>query len=69
MKTLTTLFKNNVREYGMLIALIVIMVFFQFQTGGILFKPVNIETSLILSVLAFDNWPSIFPVAINKKSS
>jgi putative multiple sugar transport system permease protein len=47
MKTLTTLFKNNVREYGMLIALIVVMVFFQFQTSGILFKPVNI-TNLVL---------------------
>jgi putative multiple sugar transport system permease protein len=47
MKTLTTLFKNNVREYGMLIALIVVMLFFQFQTNGILFKPVNI-TNLVL---------------------
>ena len=47
MKTLTTLFRNNIREYGMLIALIAIMVFFQFQTGGILFKPVNI-TNLVL---------------------
>jgi putative multiple sugar transport system permease protein len=47
MKTLATLFKNNVREYGMLIALIVVMLFFQFQTNGILFKPVNI-TNLVL---------------------
>ena len=47
MKTLTTLFKNNVREYGMLIALIVIMAFFQYQTGGILMKPINI-TNLVL---------------------
>ena len=47
MKTLSTLFRNNIREYGMLIALIVIMLFFQFQTGGILFKPVNI-TNLVL---------------------
>jgi len=47
MKTLSTLFRNNVREYGMLIALIAIMVFFQFKTGGILFKPVNI-TNLVL---------------------
>jgi putative multiple sugar transport system permease protein len=46
MKTLTTLFKNNVREYGMLIALIAVMLFFQIQTG-ILFKPVNI-TNLVL---------------------
>ncbi|HXD10349.1 MAG TPA: hypothetical protein VN653_09830, partial [Anaerolineales bacterium] len=47
MKTLTTLFRNNIREYGMLIALIAVMVFFQWQTGGILFKPVNI-TNLVL---------------------
>lgn len=47
MKTLTTLFKNNIREYGMLIALIVVMLYFQFQTGGILFRPVNI-TNLVL---------------------
>ena len=47
MKTLSTLFRNNIREYGMLIALLAIMVFFQFQTGGILFKPVNI-TNLVL---------------------
>lgn len=47
MKTLSTLFKNNVREYGMLIALIAVMVFFQVQTNGVLMKPVNI-TNLVL---------------------
>ena len=47
MKTLSTLFKSNVREYGMLIALIAIMIFFQYTTNGILFKPVNI-TNLVL---------------------
>ena len=47
MKTLSTLFKNNVREYGMLIALIAVMVFFQVQTKGVLMKPVNI-TNLVL---------------------
>ncbi len=47
MKTLATLFRNNIREYGMLIALIAVMLFFQVQTGGILFKPVNI-TNLVL---------------------
>ncbi|MCL4271645.1 MAG: sugar ABC transporter permease [Anaerolineales bacterium] len=47
MKTLTTLFRNNIREYGMLIALIVIMLFFQYATDGILMKPVNI-TNLVL---------------------
>ncbi|KQQ61290.1 MULTISPECIES: multiple monosaccharide ABC transporter permease [Rhizobium/Agrobacterium group] len=39
--------RSNIREYGMLIALVAIMVFFQFYTGGILFRPVNL-TNLIL---------------------
>jgi putative multiple sugar transport system permease protein len=47
MKTLQTLFRNNIREYGMLIALIAVMLFFQVGTNGILFKPVNI-TNLVL---------------------
>lgn len=47
MKTLSTLFRNNIREYGMLIALIAIMIFFQIRTDGILMKPINI-TNLVL---------------------
>ncbi|PWH14059.1 MAG: ABC transporter permease [Anaerolineae bacterium] len=47
MKTLLSLLRNNLREYGMLIALVVIMVFFQFVTNGILLRPVNI-TNLVL---------------------
>lgn len=47
MKTLSNLFKDNIREYGMLIALIAIMIFFQIRTEGILMKPVNI-TNLVL---------------------
>jgi putative multiple sugar transport system permease protein len=39
--------RNNIREYGMLIALIAIMVFFQISTGGVLFRPLNL-TNLIL---------------------
>lgn len=46
-KTLTGLFKSNIRDYGMLIALIAVMAFFQYQTGGVLMKPVNI-TNLVL---------------------
>jgi putative multiple sugar transport system permease protein len=46
LSTLSTLFRSNIREYGMLIALIAVMVFFQIRTG-ILFKPVNI-TNLVL---------------------
>jgi putative multiple sugar transport system permease protein len=47
MKTLATLFRSNVRQYGMLIALISIMIFFQYTTEGILMKPINI-TNLVL---------------------
>ena len=39
--------RRHVREYGILIALIVIMAFFQVMTDGILMKPVNL-TNLIL---------------------
>ncbi|HNM37691.1 MAG TPA: sugar ABC transporter permease [Anaerolineales bacterium] len=44
---MSNLFKNNIREYGMLIALIVVMIFFYFVTDGILMKPINI-TNLVL---------------------
>ena len=39
--------RANIREYGLLVALVVIMVFFQVLTGGVLFRPVNL-TNLIL---------------------
>ena len=39
--------RANMREYGILIALVAIMAFFQFATGGILLRPVNL-TNLIL---------------------
>lgn len=39
--------KSNLREYGMLISLVVIMVFFQVMTHGTLFQPLNL-TNLIL---------------------
>jgi len=47
MKKLTDLFKQNLREYGILIALIAIMIFFQYMTDGILLRPINI-TNLFL---------------------
>ncbi|WP_339323970.1 multiple monosaccharide ABC transporter permease [Paenibacillus sp. FSL W8-0194] len=47
METLVKLFKNNIRQYGMIIALVVIMIFFQLITGGLLLEPINI-TNLIL---------------------
>ena len=47
LKTLSGLFRSNIREYGMLIALVAIMIFFYFATNGILMRPVNI-TNLVL---------------------
>jgi putative multiple sugar transport system permease protein len=43
---LTTL-KSNVRQYGMVVALVLIVALFQFLTDGILLRPLNI-TNLIL---------------------
>ncbi|WP_370638405.1 multiple monosaccharide ABC transporter permease [Aurantimonas sp. VKM B-3413] len=40
-------FRKHMREYGILLALIVIMAFFQIVTNGILLKPINL-TNLIL---------------------
>jgi putative multiple sugar transport system permease protein len=39
--------KSNIRDYALLLSLLVIMIFFQFTTNGTLFKPVNM-TNLIL---------------------
>ncbi len=39
--------RGNFRDYGLLIALVAIMVFFQFTTHGVLFQPLNL-TNLIL---------------------
>jgi putative multiple sugar transport system permease protein len=41
-----TMWKSHVREYGLLGSLLVIMIFFQVVTGGVLLQPVNI-TNLI----------------------
>ena len=41
------LFKKNIRQYGMIVALVFISIFFQILTDGILLKPLNV-TNLIL---------------------
>ncbi|RQH02176.1 multiple monosaccharide ABC transporter permease [Paraburkholderia dinghuensis] len=41
------LIKNNLRDYGLLLSLIVIMGFFQIKTDGVLMQPLNI-TNLVL---------------------
>ena len=47
MNMLGRLFKNNIRQYGMVIALAFIMGLFQITTQGIMFKPMNV-TNLVL---------------------
>ncbi len=44
---LKVLLQNNIRQYGMIIALIVITGLFQLLTGGILLKPLNV-TNIVL---------------------
>ena len=39
--------KHHIRDYGMLVALVVIMAFFQIWTDGVLLKPLNL-TNLFL---------------------
>ena len=43
MENIGSLIKKNMRQYGMLVALVVIMIFFEIATGGILLRPVNID--------------------------
>jgi putative multiple sugar transport system permease protein len=45
--TVPNFIKKNLREYGMLISLAVIMVFFQYMTDGTLMQPLNL-TNLLL---------------------
>lgn len=47
MEIVKRLIKNNIRQYGMIIALAFIMIFFAIQTGGLSLTPLNI-TNLIL---------------------
>ncbi|MFB5674250.1 multiple monosaccharide ABC transporter permease [Paenibacillus terreus] len=47
MENISKMFKGNIRQYGMIIALVVIMLLFEILTGGLLLQPINI-TNLIL---------------------
>ncbi len=46
-KSISASIVSNLRDYGLLLTLIALMVFFQFTTNGVLFKPVNL-TNIIL---------------------
>jgi putative multiple sugar transport system permease protein len=43
MESIKDVFRHNIRQYGMLIALIAIMLIFQVLTGGILLRPINVS--------------------------
>jgi putative multiple sugar transport system permease protein len=45
--SISSYIRANIREYGLLIALVAIMLFFQVYTNGVLFRPVNL-TNLVL---------------------
>lgn len=47
MENLKQIFKNNIRQFGMLIVLVSIMLLFQILSGGVLLRPLNV-TNLIL---------------------
>lgn len=46
-QTASGFLKDNLRDYGMLISLVAIVIFFQIATGGTLLKPLNL-TNLVL---------------------
>lgn len=46
MEVMKNLFKNNVRQYGMIVALVLITVLFQVLSDGILLKPLNVTNIL-----------------------
>ena len=43
MKKLYSLLRGNLRQYVMVIALVIVIIFFQIVTGGVLLKPLNIS--------------------------
>lgn len=46
MTTLRRMLGSNVRQYGMVLALAAIVLFFQFQTNGVLLRPLNVSNLL-----------------------
>lgn len=46
MTTLRRMLGSNVRQYGMVLALAAIVLFFQFQTDGVLLRPLNVSNLL-----------------------
>jgi putative multiple sugar transport system permease protein len=47
--------RKNIREYGLLVALVVIMLFFQVLTGGVLFGP-SISPTWCCRIRSSSSW-------------
>jgi putative multiple sugar transport system permease protein len=47
MNQLQNILRGNIRQYGMVIALAALLVFFQIQTDGILLKPLNVSNLVV----------------------
>ena len=47
METVKNILRNNIRQYAMLIALVLIMAFFQFTTKGVLLLPMNVANLVV----------------------
>ena len=48
MKYLKALFKGNIRQYGMIIVMVVMAVFFHFATQGLLLTPLNLDRKSVV---------------------
>lgn len=53
METLKNLLKNNLRQYTMLIALVLVLIIFQIATGGVLLLPMNVTNVIIQNAYVF----------------
>ena len=47
MSSLTNILRGNIRQYGMIIALAALVVFFQLKTDGVLLKPLNVSNLVV----------------------
>ena len=52
MNKLYSTLRGNLRQYVMIIALVVVIIFFQIVTQGVLLKPLNIS-NIILKIVTY----------------
>ena len=56
METLKKFMKNDLKKYSMIIALVIIMVFFQIMTGGTLLMPLNVTNMIMQNSYIFSSF-------------